>query len=46
MGMALFESSGTFVPSDYGLTTGDTIQIVAVGGRWWRRRHSWNKQLS
>lgn len=32
MGMALFESSGTFVPSDYGLTTGDTIQIVAVGG--------------
>ena len=32
MGMALFESSGTFKPSDYGLSPGDLIHITAVGG--------------
>lgn len=32
MGMALFESSGTFKPSDYGLSPGDLIHVIAVGG--------------
>ena len=32
MGMTLFESSGTFSPSDYGLSVGDVIHITAVGG--------------
>ena len=32
MGMLLFDKSGTFVPSDYGLTAGDMLHIVAVGG--------------
>lgn len=32
MGFALFESSGTFKPANYGLVVGDTIQVVAVGG--------------
>lgn len=32
MGFALFESSGTFNPANYGLVVGDTIQVVAVGG--------------
>lgn len=32
MGMTLFESSGTFSPSDYGLSVGDVIHIIAVGG--------------
>lgn len=40
MGFALFESSGTFNPANYGLVVGDTIQVVAVGGgsrRQWKR---------
>lgn len=32
MGMALFESSGTFSPQIYGLSPGDTIHVTAVGG--------------
>ena len=32
MGMLLFDKSGTFVPSTYGLTAGDMLHIVAVGG--------------
>ena len=32
MGMVLFNKSGTFNPSDYGLSVGDQIQIVCVGG--------------
>lgn len=32
MGFALFESSGTFNPANYGLVIGDMIQVVAVGG--------------
>lgn len=32
MGMLLFDKSGTFVPSTYGLTVGDMLHIVAVGG--------------
>ena len=32
MGMLLFDKSGTFVPSDYGLTVGDMLHIVAIGG--------------
>lgn len=32
MGYVLFEQSGTFKPSDYGLVTGDPIQVVVVGG--------------
>ena len=32
MGMLLFDKSGTFVPSDYGLFAGDMLHIVAVGG--------------
>ena len=32
MGMLLFDKSGTFVPSDYGLSVGDVLHIVAIGG--------------
>lgn len=32
MGMILFETSGTFVPGDYGLSVGDTIIVNAIGG--------------
>lgn len=32
MGMVLFTQSGTFKPSDYGLSAGDALQIVCVGG--------------
>lgn len=32
MGFTIFESSGTFNPSDYGLKAGDQIHIVAIGG--------------
>ena len=32
MGTALFESSGTFKPGDYGLSPGDLIHVIAVGG--------------
>lgn len=32
MGMLLFDKSGTFVPSDYGLSVGDMIHVVAIGG--------------
>ena len=32
MGMLLFDKSGTFVPSDYGLFAGDMIHVVAIGG--------------
>ena len=32
MGFQLFESSGTFNPSDWGLKAGDIISIVCVGG--------------
>lgn len=32
MGMVLFTESGSFKPSDYGLSAGDAIQVVAVGG--------------
>lgn len=32
MGMLLFDKSGTFVPSTYGLTVGDVLHIVAIGG--------------
>lgn len=32
MGMLLFDKSGTFVPSDYGLSVGDMLHIVAIGG--------------
>ena len=32
MGMLLFDKSGTFVPSTYGLTAGDMLHIVAIGG--------------
>ena len=32
MGMLLFDKSGTFVPSTYGLTVGDMIHVVAIGG--------------
>lgn len=32
MGYVLFESSGTFNPSTYGLVPGDTVQVIAVGG--------------
>ena len=32
MGMLLFDKSGTFVPSTYGLTVGDMLHIVAIGG--------------
>ena len=32
MGMLLFDKSGTFVPSDYGLIVGDMLHIVAIGG--------------
>ncbi len=32
MGFVLFNASGTFSPLDYGLNTGDTIQVVVVGG--------------
>lgn len=32
MGMLLFDKSGTFTPSTYGLTVGDMLHIVAIGG--------------
>lgn len=32
MGFVIFEQSGTFIPSNYGLVTGDPIQVVVVGG--------------
>ena len=32
MGFTIFESSGTFKPSDYGLSPGDVIHVTAVGG--------------
>ena len=32
MGFLLYEESGTFIPTDYGLKVGDTIFVVAVGG--------------
>lgn len=32
MGFVLFESSGTFNPSAYGLVPGDLLQVVCVGG--------------
>lgn len=32
MGFSLFETSGTFNPSDYGLKAGDVINVVCVGG--------------
>lgn len=32
MGMQIFEQSGTFRPSDWGLNIGDMLQIIAVGG--------------
>lgn len=32
MGMILFTQSGTFKPSDHGLSVGDVIQVLAIGG--------------
>lgn len=32
MGFVIFEQRGTFIPSNYGLVTGDPIQVVVVGG--------------
>lgn len=32
MGMILFTQSGTFKPSDHGLSVGDAIQVLAIGG--------------
>ena len=32
MGMVLFNKSGSFKPSSYGLSVGDLIQVVVVGG--------------
>lgn len=32
MGFALFEGSGTFNPAAYGLSVGDTLNIICVGG--------------
>lgn len=32
MGYVLFTANGTFNPSSYGLVTGDTIQLLVVGG--------------
>lgn len=32
MGMVLFEESGIFKPRDFGLNTGDTIQVAMIGG--------------
>lgn len=32
MGMKIFESSGTFSPSDYGLIAGDVVDVICVGG--------------
>lgn len=32
MGFALFTTSGTFKPSDYGLVPGDVLSVVVVGG--------------
>lgn len=32
MGVVLFDKSGTFKPSEYGLKPGDTIEITCVGG--------------
>lgn len=39
MGMVLFTESGSFKPSDYGLSAGDAIQVIAVGGG--GRRRQW-----
>lgn len=32
MGFTIFESSGTFKPADYGLTVGDMLHLIVVGG--------------
>ena len=32
MGMAIFERSGTFDPTVYGLVAGDVLQVICVGG--------------
>lgn len=32
MGYVLYTASGTFNPASYGLTAGDTVQVVCVGG--------------
>ena len=32
MGFVIFENSGTFNPSSYGLSVGDSINIICVGG--------------
>ena len=32
MGFQLFESSGTFKPTDWGLKVGDVITVICVGG--------------
>lgn len=32
MGFTIFESSGTFNPADYGLSIGDLIHLIVVGG--------------
>lgn len=32
MGLAIFEQSGSFDPTMYGLQTGDLVQVIAVGG--------------
>lgn len=32
MGMKIFESSGTFSPSSYGLSAGDVVDVICVGG--------------
>ena len=32
MGFALFDQSGTFNPLDYGLSPGDNLAVIAVGG--------------
>ena len=38
MGYVLFTKSGTFDPATYGLSIGDTINVVCVGGGgWWRK---------
>lgn len=42
MGYVLYTASGTFNPSDYGLSVGDPIQVVCVGGG--RRRYNKDKR--
>lgn len=32
MGMKIYESSGSFTPTDFGLKSGDTLDIICVGG--------------